>query len=164
MKTVEISISDWKELISQGKNIPVTIQLHGTSMEPLIRGWRDSVTIVPVTEELQTGDIVLFQRKDGSYVVHRFYQIKGEWIQTWGDNCRFPDEPVPAESVLGIVCLVIKNGNTIWLNNDEQRQKGIRWMNSRFRRKMWFFYRFWKDQAGRVLRKLKRIEQRIVNE
>ena len=164
MKKVNISISDWMELVAQGKKIPVTIQLHGTSMEPLIRGWKDLVTIIPVTEKVQVGDIVLFRRKDGSYVVHRLYQIKGEWMQTWGDNCRFPDEPVPASSVLGIVCAVVKNGTNVLLNTDEQRKKGIRWMNSKFRKKIWFFYRFWKYQAGRVLRKWQRVKQRIGNE
>lgn len=161
MKSVEISISDWLELIAQGKHIPVVIQLQGRSMEPLIRGWKDVVTIIPVTEELQIGDIVLFQRKDGSYVVHRLYQINKDWVQTWGDNCRFPDAPIPANSILGIVSTMTRNGTNICLRTDEQRKKGIDWMNSRFRKKIWFVYCFWKHQLGRVQRRWKRIKQRI---
>lgn len=156
MKQIELSITDWAELVKTGAQIPVTTVLNGISMEPTIRGGRDPVTVVPLAAPLQRGDIVLFQRKDGAYVIHRVYSIKEDgWVQTWGDNCRHPDEPISESTVLGMVQCVNKKGKQILLNTQEQREKGIRWLNSPIRRRVWFISRFWRHQAGRIKRKIK---------
>ncbi|MBQ0059556.1 MAG: hypothetical protein KBS83_06330, partial [Lachnospiraceae bacterium] len=55
-----ISIEEWTAMAAQGIDIPVRIQLHGYSMQPLIRRMRDYVTIVPVDREMMVGDVVLF--------------------------------------------------------------------------------------------------------
>jgi len=91
-------------------------------MWPLIRGGRDSLEVNPVSHEkdlmdqIKAGDIIIFRRSDGAFVVHRVWKIvhKGQGglntpeglqylIQTYGDNCVNPDTPVRPEAVCGIV-------------------------------------------------------------
>ncbi|MDO4467546.1 MAG: hypothetical protein Q4C49_11185 [Bacillota bacterium] len=132
-----LSVEEWVKLYKNGISVPMTTVLYGTSMEPLIRFKKDKVTIIPVSD-IQKGDIVLFEREDGAYVVHRVYSIQDNMVQTWGDNCKNKDKPMDISKVLGQVVCVEKNGKKIDLNTDAQREYGITWMHGCFKRDIHF--------------------------
>lgn len=153
-RIVSLSMEEWCELAKKGIAVPVTTRLHGRSMEPTIRYMKDPVTIIPVDRELVPGDVVLFERADGVHVVHRLYWISEDkqTVQTWGDNCYSPDVPVEISKVLGIVVSFKKEGQILSLTTDEQRKKGLGWINSRFRRPAWFLYRRVRGFIGKIIR------------
>lgn len=152
---MKLSVHEWSKLAGQGVCVPVETVLHGTSMEPLIRCKRDVVTIVPTDRALTAGQIILFARGDGHYVVHRLYRINEaeQMVQTWGDNCFRPDEPVPVSAVLGIAVSLRRNGKDTSLVTREQCDRGMKWLNSRLRRPLWLVYRRLKGFAGRIVYK-----------
>ena len=131
-----LSISEWHQLAQEGTKLPVRIPLSGWSMDPLIRGNRDLVTITPMETMPQIGDIVLFADpyKD-RYVMHRVWALKDQEILTWGDNCPRPDGWLPIDAVWG-KAVRIERGNRIIETN---AAKGMAWA------------RFW-HQAGKVYR------------
>ena len=124
-ETVSISIEEWLALSREGTKIPVEITLAGTSMEPLIRKGRDTVRIEPLEEELCPGDIVLFKRADGAYVVHRVFGFDGKYVITLGDNCEKKDAPIPPERVLGKVTMIKRGGREIDPDSGLWRSAGI---------------------------------------
>ena len=128
MKTIGISIEEWCKLAEEGIRIPVEVTLAGASMQPLIRMNRDTVVIEPLDGEVRIGDIVLFRRADGAYVVHRVYKVSGEMVVTLGDNCERPDAPIRKEQVLGRVTCIRRGDKNIVPDSPAQRKKGIRSM------------------------------------
>ena len=128
MKTVGISIEEWCRLSGQGLQIPVEIKLAGSSMQPLIRMNLDLVTILPLSGNLSAGDIVLFRRADGAFVVHRVYQLKGDTVITLGDNCENPDPPMQREQILGKVVKIQRGNRTIIPGSKRERRYGRIWM------------------------------------
>lgn len=124
-ETVGISIEEWCRLAKEGSRIPVKITLAGTSMEPLIRKDRDHVVIVPADDGIRVGDIVLFRRYDGAYVVHRVYSISENTVVTLGDNCEKTDPPVSRESILGKVTEIIRGRKLIEADSEAWRRIGI---------------------------------------
>lgn len=127
MKTVALPIEEWARLSKEGREIPVEITLAGTSMQPLIRMNRDKITIRSLKEEPQVGDIVLFRRSDGAYVVHRVYQISRDYITTLGDNCERPDVPISKEQVLGKVVEIRRGKKTILPGSKGERRFARVW-------------------------------------
>lgn len=164
-KKQSLSIEQWYEYAKAGVDLPVTTLLHGISMEPLIRYKKDPVTVVPLKRDLIPGDIVLFRRRDGVLVVHRFFRMSSEGteVQTWGDNCFYPDPPIKKEDVLGLVICVEKDGKKIMLDTEEQRAKGVRWMNGSIKRKIWFTYRRARIFAARCKRFVGRRVKKVFN-
>ena len=156
-KKIQLTVEDWCHLAKEGTPLPITTTLKGFSMEPLIRYMKDPITIVPVNRALIPGDVVLFEREDGKLVVHRLYKIFDErkMVQTWGDNCKAPDQAIPADRVLGIVVSMEKNGKQILLDSDEQRQKGLEWLESRIRRPAWLAYEELLERTVKTVKKLK---------
>ena len=99
-----------RERLAAGKN--VKFLPRGTSMLPLIRQGEDSVVLSPLPEKLKKYDIPLYQRSDGSYVLHRIVKV-GDTYTCIGDN-QFQLEPgLRREQMIAVVTAVIRDGETI---------------------------------------------------
>ena len=150
METRTITLEEWAEYAQKGVDIPITVPLHGSSMEPMIRYMKDPVTIIPLKREPLVGDIVMFRRADGAYVAHRVYRVTPDRIITWGDNCAAPDAPLRRENVLGLLTAMERGGKRYNLDTDRQRQYGKRWMEKG--RGPWMMYRRVRGKVGRTIR------------
>lgn len=91
------------QLLREGKqDLPVPVT--GNSMCPFLHPG-DIVYLNRYTE-LEKGDIVLFTRPDGSFVLHRIYRIEPDGTYLiLGDNQLLP-EPVPTERIHATVTSV----------------------------------------------------------
>lgn len=140
-----LSIPEWHQLVAEGNELPVRIQLSGNSMFPLIRYRRDYVTIVPLVAPPVAGDIVLFHDPPRNrYVMHRVWQVKGDNALTWGDNCLGVDGWIPMKEIWGKALQVERGGRTIRMN----ARRGMLWAS------------FW-HRAGRVYRFARRIKDGV---
>ncbi len=83
-------------MVQQGQeNVPVPIR--GVSMRPFLRDG-DFAYLVALPEKLKKGDIVLYQRKNEQYVLHRIYKrIPGGYLLL-GDSQQTP-EPVEQDQL-----------------------------------------------------------------
>ena len=125
------------QLLQEGKqDLPVPVT--GNSMCPFLHPG-DIVYLNRYTE-LEKGDIVLFTRPDGSFVLHRIYQIKkdGSYL-ILGDNQMLP-EPVPAERIHAIVTSVRIKEKVI-------TPKSLRWQ---------CYAKLWSRPVRRIIGKLHR--------
>ena len=151
---VKLSLEEWRRLAEEGTKIPITTSLTSLSMEPLIRVYKDPVTFVPIERKPVPGDVVLFKRMDGAYVCHRVYKTldDGNTVMTWGDNAEHPDAPIPRSSVFGLAVSYERDGKQYILDCDEQREKGLKWLSSKWERPVFVRYRKLRQKIGDVKR------------
>lgn len=74
------------------------------SMEPVLS--RGDLIFVQETEEVNTGDIVVYQLEN-SLIVHRVITVSQETVVTKGDANNTADEPIKREQIKGVVRLHI---------------------------------------------------------
>ncbi len=115
-----------KEAFSHGQTtkIPVT----GNSMLPLLRP-KDVVTLAPPSVDLERGDIVLYRRQDGRFVLHRVVDIYADTIDFCGDNQVVIERDVPKSAVIAYVVSYEKDGQTVDLTRI--RKEGRKRLQSR---------------------------------
>lgn len=75
----------------------------GDSMAPLLRTHRNTVVLRTPTEEVKRGDVILFHRPGGAYVLHRVIRVTNEGYETRGDNRRHSDRFVPKDCLLAVM-------------------------------------------------------------
>ena len=80
----------------------VFAEFTGTSMNPLLKQGRDKVLIKKPVKRLKKGDVALYKRKDGSFVLHRVYKVLQSSYVFWGDNHFILEYGVRDENVLGV--------------------------------------------------------------
>lgn len=107
----EAYIGVLKELLADGKQ--VSLAVTGSSMEPFLTGGRDQVLLVPVKRSLKKGDLVLFQRENGAYVLHRILRVTSEGCILIGDGQQETEGPIQRERILGVAELALRNGESI---------------------------------------------------
>ncbi len=81
---------------------PVVSLTVGDSMEPLLHDRSTRVVIRRADLPLRPGDLPLYRRPDGRFVLHRVIRTDANFYYTRGDN-RTGLEPVPKDWVLGVV-------------------------------------------------------------
>ena len=83
---------------------------RGTSMLPLLWQDRDWVTLVKPVEPPRIRDIILYQRTDGSYVLHRILKREKDGYVLCGDNQAWLETGIQAEQIIGVVNALGING------------------------------------------------------
>ncbi|MBU7007240.1 S26 family signal peptidase [Phosphitispora fastidiosa] len=105
------------------------IPFAGLSMYPLLAGGRDEVIIAAVSgRHLKRGDIVLYQRKDGTHVLHRIHHINDAAYYMLGDAQTWIEGPVREEEVLAVVTEIIRKEKSILCSNSGYRFISELWL------------------------------------
>ncbi len=118
----KIELSDlWPlidEVISGGGEFRITP--NGISMLPLIRPGVDSISLVlPI--DVKKGDIVLYKRDNGQYVLHRVMYIKKGFYVMCGDNQRELEFGITNEHILAKLKDIFRDD--ILINTDDKKYK-----------------------------------------
>ena len=105
-------------IIAQTVNAGGTVELTvtGRSMLPLLLD-RRSVVRLRRKENYAIGDIVLFQRDNGDYVLHRVCRIHEGLYDILGDNVPASDCNIRREQLMAAVCAYSRKGRR-WREND----------------------------------------------
>ena len=107
---------DIERLISEGLSVPLTVT--GNSMSPFLIHMRDTVYISLPVKPFERGDIVLYRRENGQYVMHRIHHIdKYGNLYITGDAQTQIEGPVNQKCVVGEVFTVLRNGKQIGVSD-----------------------------------------------
>lgn len=94
------------QLKTGGKaNLTVT----GNSMLPMLHHRKDSVMLVPVEDKQNIGQVILYRRENGRYVLHRIIAVTPDGYVCCGDN-QFEKEPVAHRQLIASVVSFTRKG------------------------------------------------------
>ena len=88
------------------------VRVTGDSMRPLLRHLKDGVVIVP-PDRIRRGDIVLFDRRNGRYALHRVIRKGKNGFTMAGDNQWHMETDLPYDQVVGVVSDVVRGDRAI---------------------------------------------------
>ncbi len=105
-------------IMNEGRS--VSLLIAGGSMTPFLADGRDHVVLEKPFRELSVGDIVLFRRQNGEYVLHRIKRISGENYYMVGDAQTYIEGPVRKSQIAALATAVerkgkvLKSGDAFW--------------------------------------------------
>lgn len=108
-----------KEVIESGANF--RLYPHGQSMLPTLKEGEDSV-LLSNPNDIRVGDIVLYRRENGQYVLHRAVKLCENHINMCGDNQFIIEKNVPASSVIAKVVGIYKKDKFVDVRDKEYRK------------------------------------------
>ena len=103
-------------LLQMEKGGQATLTVTGNSMHPMLRGRKDSVILVPVKGRYKKGDIILYRRENGQYVLHRIIGFTETGYLCSGDN-QVMRESVEYKQVVAVVNGFTRKGRTYATNH-----------------------------------------------
>lgn len=87
---------------------------HGTSMLPTIKEGRDTVMLSPAHPPYRRGDLLLYRRKNGTFVLHRVVKVEKDGTLSFrGDNQYFIEMGILPSQVIAIVKRYYRKGKEV---------------------------------------------------
>ena len=97
-------------LLEETESVPLVIS--GSSMTPFLVHRRDTVYLSKVCRPLKRGDMILFRRDSGDYILHRILRAE-KGVYTLAGDAQNWMEPVREDQVLAIVTAVRRKGKLL---------------------------------------------------
>ena len=88
----------------------------GVSMHPTLRHGRDRVELIPPPAKLKRGDLVLYRRSNGRYILHRIVSKPKNGAFTCSGDNQWQPETVQADQVIALVDTHIRGKKRIPVN------------------------------------------------
>lgn len=127
------------EQIKSGKKL--VIEPQGNSMYPFLIDGRDSVVLELPNGSLKKGDVCLYRRDNGIYVLHRIHHKNKKGYYMLGDSQTWIEGPLKEEQIIAVVHTMIRKGKEIKRERFSYRLCYRLWMIVRPVRP--FFIRCW---------------------
>lgn len=117
------------------ENLAPPLPIVGNSMAPYLKNGRDAVILRPVTEKerLHRGDIYLYRRDSGAYILHRMVAVRHDRCFFAGDAQTYVEKNVRREQLIAVVTAVVRHEKTV--------SAGFRWY---FFRTVWIALLPWR--------------------
>lgn len=104
------------------------LTVTGVSMRPLFHHRRDSVILIPVSGKQKPGDVVLYRRESGQYVLHRIIACEAAAYICCGDN-QAERETVLPEQIIAVMDGFTRNGKAYTLDTFSYRVYTAVWVH-----------------------------------
>ena len=140
-----------QELAQKGFLLYTTV---GRSMRPFLRSGEDLMRIEARGEaRLKAGDVGLYRRRSGRYVLHRIVKVRKEDYVLCGDNCWQLEPGIRDHQILGKLTAVIRQG----------REQDVTGFGYRLKVNLWWViyplravYLWTRDMTGKIWQKIKK--------
>lgn len=125
MISPQILIPELLAVLEEAENVPLLIS--GGSMTPFLADGRDTVYLSRVNGPLKKGDMILYRRDTGRYVLHRICGEDSRGFRLVGDAQTKIEQGIRQDQVLAVVTSVQRKGKIL--------KKGSFWWD--FFEKVW---------------------------
>ena len=131
-------LADLMPLIHEQLDNGISVMIHprGTSMLPMIREGVDSVVISKLPEKLSKYDVILYQRTNGQYVLHRLIKVENTCTFI-GDNQFEKEDGIEYGQLIAIVSSFYRGDKKISVGQLSYKLYCRVWYNSRGIRYLW---------------------------
>ncbi|MBQ8182974.1 MAG: S24/S26 family peptidase [Clostridia bacterium] len=145
---MQVSMAELLPFIQEAfaKNMTFKIPITGTSMNPLLVQGRDYVIIKKPDLPLETGDLPLYRRDDGAFVLHRVVGKNADGYIMCGDNQFLLEKNITDKHIVGVVCTICRDGKLMDVTDPEyvkHKNKYVKNLKTRYpvRRLKYTLYR-----------------------
>lgn len=103
-----------EEILTSGGTVELTVT--GRSMEPMLHDGVSRVRLA-APRKLRRGDLPLYRRADGSYVLHRIMAMGADGVTCCGDAQWTLERGIPPENILAVT-EAFDRGDGRWMSVD----------------------------------------------
>jgi hypothetical protein len=99
------------QLLQEVESVPLIIS--GNSMAPFLTHGRDTVYLSRLTQPPKRGDMVLYRRDCGQYILHRVFRQREGVYEMIGDGQLVVEPGIRADQIIAIVKTVRRKGKLL---------------------------------------------------
>lgn len=98
-------------LLEDTQSVPLVIS--GSSMTPFLAHGRDTVYLSKIHRPLKKGDMILYRRDSGAYILHRIWAVEDGTYTLVGDAQTRLEPGIRPDQILALVTAVRRRGKLL---------------------------------------------------
>ena len=103
----EVLLEEYRRLLRDDPQIhALPLVISGNSMSPFLVHGRDTVYLSRLTRPPKRGDMLLYQRRSGAYVLHRVYRVDDGVCTMVGDAQTVLEPGICEDQIIAVVTAV----------------------------------------------------------
>lgn len=106
----ELLMEDYRALLESGEVEALPLIISGNSMSPFLVHGRDTVYLSRLTRPVRRGDVLLYRRQNGDYILHRVCRVENGSYTMAGDAQMVLEPGIKAEQVIAIMTGATRKG------------------------------------------------------
>ena len=122
-----VLLEEYRHLIEDENIGALPLVISGNSMSPFLVHGRDTVYLSKLTRPVKKGDVVLYRRDSGAYILHRVYKAEKNCYTMVGDAQTQPEPGIRDDQIIAIM--------TAALRKEKMQKPGTFWWE--FFEKLW---------------------------
>ena len=123
----EILLEEYRHLLKDENITALPLVISGNSMSPFLVHGRDTVYLSRLDRPAKRGDVLLYKRESGSYILHRVYKVEKDSYTMVGDAQTQLEQGIRQDQIIAIMTSALRKGKL--------QKKGSFWWE--FFEKLW---------------------------
>ena len=123
----EILLEEYRQLLEDENITALPLVISGNSMSPFLVHGRDTVYLSRLDRPAKRGDVLLYKRESGAYILHRVYKVKKDSYTMVGDAQTQLEQGIRQDQIIAIMTSALRKGKL--------QKKGSFWWE--FFEKLW---------------------------
>ena len=106
----EILLEEYRKLLSDENIAALPLVISGNSMAPFLVHGRDTVYLAKLTRKVKKGDVLLYRRNSGAYILHRVYKIDKDSYTMVGDAQTWLESGIKDAQIIAVMTSALRKG------------------------------------------------------
>ena len=123
----EILLEEYRQLLNDENITALPLVISGNSMSPFLVHGRDTVYLSRLDRPAKRGDVLLYKRESGAYILHRVYKVEKDSYTMVGDAQIQLEQGIRQDQIIAIMTSALRKGKL--------QKKGSFWWE--FFEKLW---------------------------
>ena len=123
----EILLEEYRQLLEDENITALPLVISGNSMSPFLVHGRDTVYLSRLDRPAKRGDVLLYKRESGAYILHRVYKVEKDSYTMVGDAQTQLEQGIRQDQIIAIMTSALHKGKL--------QKKGSFWWE--FFEKLW---------------------------
>lgn len=123
----EILLEEYRRLLEDENITALPLVISGNSMSPFLVHGRDTVYLSRLDRPAKKGDVLLYKRDSGAYILHRVYKADKDSYTMVGDAQTQLEQDIRPDQIIAIMTSALRKGKL--------QKKGSFWWE--FFEKLW---------------------------
>lgn len=123
----EILLEEYRHLLNDENITALPLVISGNSMSPFLVHGRDTVYLSRLDRPAKRGDVLLYKRESGAYILHRVYKVEKDSYTMVGDAQTQLEQGIRQDQIIAIMTSALRKGKL--------QKKGSFWWE--FFEKLW---------------------------
>ena len=99
----EILLEEYRRLLKDENITALPLVISGNSMSPLLVHGRDTVYLSRLDRPAKRGDVLLYKRDSGAYILHRVYKADKDSYTMVGDAQTQLEQDIRPDQIIAIM-------------------------------------------------------------